>query len=336
MSVKWFEFNEINCDIYGINEKFHRLPDEFAESVSEGVALNSRFPAGGRIRFQTDSENVYIKAEMKDTKGIGFDLYRVENGCEIFTAGFRKPNCFICDGMFETSAKASGDKKIHSYTLNFPYMGEILDFNLGIDDGSILKKGDNYVNEKPVAFYGSSITHGAWATRTGNTYVSLISQKYNLNYLNFGFAGSAKGESSLIEYIAKLDISAFVSDYDHNAYDNELLKNTHLSIYKTVRKFKPDIPYIIITRPDYWTEPENNDIRNKIIYKTFEYAKENGDLKVYFIDGKTLFGGEFYHNCTKDGCHPNDLGAYRMAQKIGPAVAKAIGINRAFKHDFTE
>lgn len=223
---------------------------------------------------------------------------------------------------------------MHSYTLNFPYFGEIVDFKLGIDGGASLKNGEKYKNEKPVAFYGSSITHGAWVTRPGSAYVPMISQKYNLNYLNFGFAGSAKGEMPLIEYIAKLDICAFVSDYDHNAYDIELLKVTHLNMYKTVRKYKPDIPYIIITRPDYWTEPENNDKRNKIMYATYEYAKKSGDDKVYFIDGKTLFGGEYYCNCTKDGCHPNDLGAYRMAQKIGPVVAKAIGITKTDLHDF--
>ncbi len=93
------------------------------------------------------------------------------------------------------------------------------------------------------------------------------------------------------------------------------------------------IPYIIITRPDYWTEPGNNEKRNKIIYDTYKYAERNGDSRVYFIDGKTLFGGEYYRNCTKDGCHPNDLGAYRMAQKIGPVVAKSIGIEKKLLHD---
>ena len=336
MSIVWYDFNGKNFDIYGVNNNFHRLPEDLAESVSEGVAVNARCPAGGRIRFATNSENIHIKAVMKNTRGIGFDLFRFENCSEIFVAVLKKQEYYICDGNFEADVCASKDKEIHSYTLNFPYFGEVEDFKLGIDEGAILKKGKKYKNEKPVAFYGSSITHGAWATRPGSAYVPMISQKYNLNYLNFGFSGSAKGEMSLIEYIAKLDISAFVSDYDHNAYDIELLKATHLNMYKTVRKYKPDIPYIIITRPDYWTAPENNDKRNKIMYATYEYAKESGDDKVYFIDGKTLFGGEYYRNCTKDSCHPNDLGAYRMAQKIGPVVAKAIGIKEAVKHDFAE
>ena len=333
MVVVWYDFDCKNFDIYGVNSNFHRLPEKFAASVSDGVAANAKYPAGGRIRFATNSENIHIKTIMKGTKGIGFDLFRLENGSEIFAAGFRKPEYFICDGGFETGVCASKDKEMHSYTINFPYFGEIEDFKLGIDEGAILKKGEKYKNEKPVAFYGSSITHGAWVTRPGSAYVPMISQKYNLNYLNFGFAGSAKGETPLIEYIAKLDISAFVSDYDHNAYDIELLKATHLNMYKTVRKYKPSVPYIIITKPDYWTDPKNNDKRNKIMYATYEYAKQNGDNRVYFIDGKTLFGGEYYQNCTKDGCHPNDLGAYRMAQKIGPVVAKAIGIEKKILHD---
>ncbi len=334
MSVKWIKFDTGNYDIYGVDKSFHRLPENFAKTVSEGVLNNSKCPAGGRIRFATNSQNIYIKALMKNTRGIGFDLYRIENGTEIFAAGFRNPEYFICDGEFEANAKVSKDKKIHFYTLNFPYFGEIEDFKLGIDDGTVLEKGEKYANEKPAAFYGSSITHGAWTSRPGCGYIPMISQKYNLNYLNFGFAGSAKGETPLIEYIAKLDISAFVSDYDHNAYDIELLKATHLNMYKTVRKFKPDIPYIIITRPDYWKEPEENDKRNKIIYATYEYAKQNGDERVYYIDGKNLFSGEYYHNCTKDGCHPNDLGAYRMAQRIGPTVAKALNIQKSDLFDF--
>ena len=37
---------------------------------------------------------------------------------------------------------------------------------------------------------------------------------------------------------------------------------------------------------------------------------------------------------TMDGCHPNDLGMYRMASVIGPVVAKALGIEDDVKHDY--
>ena len=55
-------------------------------------------------------------------------------------------------------------------------------------------------------------------------------------------------------------------------------------------------------------------------------AKKN-DNNVYFIDGETLFDGEFKNSCTSDGVHPNDLGFYRMADKIGTVIAQVLGIN---------
>ena len=153
MSVVWYDFNGKNFDVYEVNNNFHRLPEDLAE----GVAANARCPAGGRIRFTTNSQNIYIKAVMKSTKGIGFDLFRLENGSEVFAAGYRKPEYFICNGNFESSVNVSKDKEMHSYTLNFPYFGEIENFKLGIDEGTLLKRGEKYKNEKEITTIGGYI-----------------------------------------------------------------------------------------------------------------------------------------------------------------------------------
>jgi len=53
-------------------------------------------------------------------------------------------------------------------------------------------------------------------------------------------------------------------------------------------------------------------------------AKNEGDENVYFIDGETLFEGPLRDSCTVDGCHPNDLGFFRMAQVIGKVIKNII------------
>ena len=53
-----------------------------------------------------------------------------------------------------------------------------------------------------------------------------------------------------------------------------------------------------------------------------EKAKKSGDKNVYFIPGKQLFGKFDRINCTVDGCHPNDLGFYRMAKRIYKELIK--------------
>lgn len=332
INMKFYDINNKLLTVYGMNRKFERIPKEIAKNVSDGVFSQYNIPAGGRIRFSTNSSKISIKVKVSNSRDIGFDLYKVENGCEIFAAGFRKPDCFLCNGDFESSISVAADNTMHSYTLNFPYISKFEEFYIGINDDAELKSGTPYINTKPVVFYGSSITQGAWASRPGTTYEAMISQKYNLNYLNLGFAGNAKGEKEIVDYMSRLDMSAFVCDYDHNAYDLNLLKNTHLPMYKKIREANPEIPYIIITRPDYFSNPQDNDIRNEVIMETYEFAVKNGDTKVWFVDGKSFFEGEYYLNCTKDGCHPNDIGFYRMAQKISNVLAVALGLNK-HKHN---
>ena len=53
-------------------------------------------------------------------------------------------------------------------------------------------------------------------------------------------------------------------------------------------------------------------------------ALDKGDRNVYLIDGDSLFAGTESDNCTVDGCHPNDLGFYRMAYGIFPVLKKIL------------
>ena len=44
------------------------------------------------------------------------------------------------------------------------------------------------------------------------------------------------------------------------------------------------------------------------------------------IDGETLFQEDDRDACTVDGCHPNDLGFYRMYQTVRPVMKQALGL----------
>jgi len=57
-------------------------------------------------------------------------------------------------------------------------------------------------------------------------------------------------------------------------------------------------------------------VRREIIMQTYLSARANGDKNVYFCDGRALFDTHLRDACTADGCHPNDLGFYRMAQSV--------------------
>jgi len=338
----WYEVTAERFDIYGVicdtdGLLSRRLPISVAQKVSRGVLGQSGQGAGGRILFSTDSPFVSIKAQYADGHiptvcnhliAYGFDLYEFDGKQDKFVAAYRQTVDF--DGeTAEFTGYTRKDGEMGFYTINLPHFAEVKKMYVGIKKGYKLGRCKKYVNEKPVVFYGSSITHGAAAGRPGNTYENFISQKYNIDYINLGFAGCARGEQEIAEYIASLSMSVFVCDYDHNSPSLEHLKNTHYPFYETIRKKHPDIPYIMISKPDANISHkyrDKHDFKRDVIINSYEKAVSAGDKNVYFIDGLTLFDGEFYESCTSDGSHPNDIGFMRMADKIGIVIAKVMNL----------
>ena len=203
------------------------------------------------------------------------------------------------------------------YVINFQLYNDVKRLYLGFKKGSTVEHGEKYAIDKPIVYYGSSITQDECASRPGNQYQGFISQRFNADFINLGFSGSAKGEPALAKYIGSLEMSTFVYDYDYNSPSDEHYQDTHEAFFKKFREARPDTPVIIVTRPF-----PCNLKRIEIARKTYENAVAAGDKNVVFVDGRTLFGEEFKTCCTVDGCHPTDLGFYRMATVIGDALER--------------
>ncbi len=328
----FFDVKDAPFSVHGIcryekGKRFFRMPPEIAKTVSDGVAWNNEYSAGGRIRFRTDSPYIAIKAVMPNTTPMphmtrlgqsGFDIYSSDKG-EYLYSGSLIPS-FGQEG-FETYKPTDG--KMHTYTVHMPLYDAVDEVYIGLAGGSELERAEEYKIKKPFLYYGSSITQGGCASRPGNAYQAIIARRFDADFVNLGFSGSAKGEKAMCEYLATIDSTVFICDYDHNAQSGAELKATHRPVYETYRKAHPDTPIILVSRPDFYPVPEDIK-RREVVIATYEYALASGDRKVFFADGKHLFDGEFSDSCTVDGCHPNDLGFMRMANKIGDAIEEAL------------
>lgn len=307
--------------VFNDGKGFVRMDGKTAKSTNDGVYHLYRHTSGGRITFETDSPYVSIAYKgdvtlfphMPLTGTAGFDLYIFEDGEFHYFKSFVPP---VDKKKKYDSIVEFGSRKMRKILIHFPLYSNVDSLHIGLDGSSELNEFNPYKKDAPVVYYGSSITQGGCASRPGNNYPAIVSQKTLTDFLCLGFSGSAHGEDVIADYISELPMSAFVLDYDHNDIGNpERLREKHFAFYKKVREKHADIPIIMMTSPYSLALSPSIEITKKIIKESFAKASEN-DKNVYFIDGREMFGEEFSGCATVDSCHPNDYGFVKMAQAV--------------------
>lgn len=315
---------------------YRRMPDEVAAQVSDSVAFLNTHTAGGRVRFCTDSDCVAIRAKMPQngrastmpaTTTSGFDLY-VREG----EAPFRYQRSFIPPLMYAEEYESLirfPDSCHRELLICFPLYDAVDRLEIGLSPNASLSSGGDYRTEAPLLFYGSSITQGGCASRPGNSYEAIISRRFDADYVNLGWCGSAHGETAMASYIAAQKMSLCMLDFDHNCASADELACAHEPFFLAIREKQPDLPILLASRTDPICGPQmevEEDKRRAVVARTYENALRRGDKHVRFVDGQQVFHsmsdrGLMPWDCTVDGCHPNDLGFFCMANVFGDVIA---------------
>ncbi len=346
--VEWFSVRETPFVTYGMyyseNEGlYRRLPKEIADATNPGVSGLSLHTAGGRVRFESDSPYIVFRAEEPFIAPMSHMTVCGAMGFSLFFDGRFGGTLMPQYGNITAADPALGGNGIITFdglkgkpcevdapytaTLFFPLYAAVKEVYIGLKKGCVLRAPKPYKHEKPVLFYGSSITQGGCACKTGDDYINRLSRTLDMDFINLGFSGSAKAEDTMVDYLCSFDPSVFVMDYDHNAPDAEHLKKTHYALYQAFRKAHPNTPIIMMTMPTvegYETRDWHKG-RYEEIMKSFARAKETGDKNVYLVDCYGCFGEAVNGECgTVDDCHPDSLGFLRMAERVYPVLNKLL------------
>ncbi len=302
---------------------------------SEGVRSLAENTAGGTVRFKVRGRRFAVRmritlawdmSHMPRSGSNGLDIYVGKGKERYFYTGFRANSA--ADRLVEGEViLPEGEEEV---LIHLPLYNGVEQLELGFPEGVSPEAPASYAYEKPIFYYGSSITQGGCASRPGNCYSAMISRMLDCGQWNLGFSGNGKGEQEVARWIAEQPMTAFVYDYDHNADSLEYLRATHRPFLETIWKGQPELPVLMVSKPDYFNRsgdwhlpPEENGLRRDTVMETYLWAKKEG-YRVAFVDGHTLFDGPMARDCTVDGCHPNDLGFYRMAMKIAPVLERLL------------
>ena len=326
--LHFYDVEEAPFRVYGVkldNGYYRRLPETVAAATNDGVLALHANTAGGRVRFVTDSPRIAIHAAMDGMFQSPHFAFAGKAGFDVYQNGlYRKtfmPPVDMKDG-FESviDTRLSGKAEI---LIHFPLYANVKHLYIGIEEGSVLEAAAEYAVEKPVVYYGSSITQGGCASRPGNAYQNIQSRLLDFDHINLGFSGSAKAEDPIIDYINGLEMSAFVYDYDHNAPTAEYLAKTHERMFKRIRAAHPDLPILLLSRPQPNILNPDDIKRLQIVTQSYENAIAAGDQNVYFIPGPVLMESVKNEGLV-DGVHPNDAGFVSMARAMLPTLQKML------------
>ena len=326
----FYDIDDVPFRIHGVyreGERYVRMPSEIAKTVSDSVGNLCAHTTGGRVRVITDSPYIAISIKVKAFSKFSFFPLSGTVGCDLYGGtryfGTYAPPLDVTDGY--EGVVDIHDPAEREYTVNMPLYSMVEKLYIGVREGSVLRAAPDYSVTTPIVYYGSSIVHGGCATRPGCNYESIIGRMLDCDFINLGFAGCAKGEEEIANYIAGLTMSAFVYDYDHNAPTVEYYRETHERMFKIIRAAQPELPIIMMTRPKYHLDEEERE-RVNVMLQTYANAITAGDRNVYCIRGPELLSEDIREMALVDNCHPTDGGFASIAKVLGGRLREILAL----------
>jgi lysophospholipase L1-like esterase len=342
--LRWISLPSPQLEVNGLpwysenSGELFRLPVKLMDTFRREVWDLAKSPSGARIRFRTDSPVVAIRVEypsppnMKNMHAFGqtgIDLYA--DGVYYSTATAdkdAKPGKVYEHIYFDVRDSARAEREIVLY---LPLYKPAKVISIGIDKEAKLDRARSFAAAKPVVFYGTSITQGGCASRSGMSYQAILGRKLNLDFVNLGFSGNGKGEPEVAKVVAGIDASAFVLDFAQNNQTVESLREVYQPFVEAVRARHPDTPIIAIT-PIYaageaWNAKSaaTKDGMRELIRKVVAQRIAGGDRNIQIIEGTDLIGPSRVDGLV-DGTHPNDLGFQWMAEGISGRLRQVLRV----------
>ena len=329
--VDWYDVKEFGVEGKGWSETkkyFDRLPAKAEGFVRDQVWNLSRDSAGMCFRFVSDSPNIYVRYElsreslsmthMAATGHSGVDLYAQDGmGIDRWVAVVRPGK----QKMDTTLAKdlAPGSRR---YTLYLPLRNGVESLEIGVVRGQSFTALSPR-NEKPIVFYGTSIMHGACASRPGMAFPSILGRRLRRPIINLGFAGNGRMEIEVGSLLVELNPCVFVIDCLPNMNESTVSERA-IPLVKKIRETHEKTPILLVedrsfTSTRFFPARKQRHQKNRIALKNaFKELQNLGIKNIFYLDGDNLLGQD--GEAATDGSHPSDLGMVRYADAYEPAL----------------
>ncbi len=352
-SIRWW--NPVGHDFHTIEGQawpdeviapYDRLPRRTEKTVRKAVWNLSRNSSGLKIRFRSNAKEIIVRYKVQLRKAMdhmpatgvsGIDLYAIDSDGGILWCNGRRN---FSDTITYRFGGLRPNDRYHDlgreYRLNLPLYNNVEWLEIGTAQDSYFEPLP-VRKEKPIVVYGTSIAHGACASRPGMSWPNILSRKMDRPIVNLAFSGNGRLEKELIDMLGEIDAKVFVLDCLPNLWRTELYDDVELEkrIWNSVRqlrKERPETPILLTEHAGYtdgFINPKRmNDYHrvNGIQKATFKKLQKEGTENLHYLSYEEI---GLQLDDMVDGTHPNDLGMMRYAnaydKKLREILAEPIG-----------
>jgi len=335
----WHDARKLDVEGQGWTDTkspYDRLPAKAEATVRDAVWNLSRHASGIVVPFSTDASRIKARwtltsdrlamPHMPATGVSGVDLYvRDDSG------KWRWLACKPPEGESTTVDLVGGiEEKDRDYLLYLPLYNGVKSLELNVPSGKYLaaSKPRPADKQKPIVFYGTSITHGASASRPGMTHPAILGRRFERPIINLGFSGNGRMEPEVATLLAELDPAMYVIDCLPNITADEVTARTKTCV-DILRKAHPTTPILLVEDRSYSdsflvdSKRERNLSSRAALRKVYDELKSAGDDNLYYLEGEHLLGDD--NEGTVDSSHPTDLGFMRQADAFEKALRPILG-----------
>jgi len=334
----WYDATLLAVEGRGWSETedfYDRLSAKSKSVVRSEVWGLSKNSAGLCIRFVTDSDRIAARwtttsknmamDHMPATGVSGLDLYVKDGGQWQWVAVGRARSAPTNESVLAKEIPAG----VHEYVLYLPLYNGIRSLEIGVAPKAALAQPRPRPAgfDRPMCFYGTSITQGGCASRPGMVYTAILGRWLDRPVINLGFSGNGRMDPELAVLLGEIDASVYVLDTLPNM-TKPMVEERLESFVKALRKARPQTPIVLVESVPYQGEAFLTKQRqavadkNAALRKAYENLKAGGVRNLAYVTNQNLTGTD--GEGSVDGSHLTDLGFLRFAEALEPVLRKAL------------
>lgn len=311
---------------------FDRFPAQAESTVTPAVWSLSRHSAGMLVRFRTDAAEIWARYTLFSERiaqpnmtaiGMsGIDLYARDDAGKWRWVGVTRPNAKVVRQQI-IGGLAPGAREYAAY---LPLYNGVDSLSIGVPAAAHFEPVKPS-HDAPIVFYGTSITHGASASRPGMSHVAILGRRLDRVIVNLGFSGNGRMDAAVGEFLVKIDAAVYVIDCLPNMNAGDV-KLKCVPLVKQIRAARPETPIVIVEdrrNTNSWILPARNQHHtdnHAALRECFAALQKEGIRGLYYLEGDELLGDDA--EAATDGSHPSDLGMVRQADRFEPVLRRAL------------